>query len=410
MTTSDTAAAEPAATESRAPAWRGGFGRLWTAAVVSKFGDALRAAALPLLAASLTSDPVLVALVTACGYLPWLLFGLLGGAVADRVDQRRAMWTVDLARAALMAAFAAAVALGHASIALLIALAFALTTLQTLFDNAATALLPAVVPRAALGSANARLLTGQQIAGGFLAAPLVPVLLVAGTAAPYAVDAATYVLGAVLIASVRTGAPERAPRPAGATLRGDIAEGLRALWRDRVLRGLCVATTLCNIGMAALIATLVLHVTGWLDGGHGGYAAAVTAYGVGSVAGGVLAGRLSARTGRVRAVLAAGTVQAGCLAAMGLVRSLWVTVAAMALFGFMGLVWNSQQVTLMQERSPEAMLGRIGSAFRTLAIAGAPLGALLGGAAASAWGLNTPALLAAGLFAAAIASLAALIA
>ncbi|MFD5101385.1 MFS transporter [Streptomyces albidochromogenes] len=409
MTTSDTAAAEPAATESRAPAWRGGFGRLWTAAVVSKFGDSLRAAALPLLAASLTSDPVLVALVTACGYLPWLLFGLLGGAVADRVDQRRAMWTVDLARAALMAAFAAAVALGHASIALLIALAFALTTLQTLFDNAATALLPAVVPRAALGSANARLLTGQQIAGGFLAAPLVPVLLVAGAAAPYAVDAATYVLGAVLIASVRTGAPERAPRPAGATLRGDIAEGLRALWRDRVLRGLCVATTLCNIGMAALIATLVLHVTGWLDGGHGGYAAAVTAYGVGSVAGGVLAGRLSARTGRARAVLAAGTVQAGCLAVMGLVRSLWVTVAAMAVFGFMGLVWNSQQVTLMQERSPEAMLGRIGSAFRTLAIAGAPLGALLGGAAASAWGLNTPALLAAGLFAAAIASLAALI-
>ncbi|MGW7056565.1 MFS transporter [Streptomyces sp. NPDC054887] len=409
MTTHHAATAEPPATRSPAPAWRGAFGRLWTAAVVSKFGDALRAAALPLLAASLTSDPVLVALVTACGYLPWLLFGLLGGAVADRVDQRRAMWTVDLVRGALMAAFAVAVALGHASIALLIALALALTTLQTLFDNAATALLPSLVPEAALGSANARLLTGQQIAGGFLAAPLVPALLLAGAAFPYAVDAATYVLGAVLIASLRAPAPERAPRAAGATLRGDIAEGLRALWRDRVLRGLCVATTLCNVGMAALIATLVLHVTGWLDGGPGGYAAAVTAYGVGSVAGGVLAGRLSARIGRVGSVLAAGAVQAGCLAATGLVRELWVTVAALALFGFMGLVWNTHQVTLMQERSPAALLGRIGSAFRTLAIAGAPLGALLGGFAASAWGLNTPALLAAGLFAVGTASLAALI-
>ncbi len=75
----------------RAPAWRGGFGRLWSAAVVSRFGDALRTAALPLLAVRLTDDPLVIASVTACGYLPWLLFGLLGGAVADRVDQRRAM-------------------------------------------------------------------------------------------------------------------------------------------------------------------------------------------------------------------------------------------------------------------------------------------------------------------------------
>lgn len=70
------------------PAWRGGFGRLWTAAVVSRFGDALRTSALPLLAVSLTDDPLAIASVTACGYLPWLLFGLfglLGGAVADRV-------------------------------------------------------------------------------------------------------------------------------------------------------------------------------------------------------------------------------------------------------------------------------------------------------------------------------------
>lgn len=155
----------------RAPAWRGGFGRLWTAAVVSRFGDALRTAALPLLAVHLTDDPLVIASVTACGYLPWLLFGLLGGAIADRVDQRRAMWAVDAVRGTLMACFALAVGLGHASIVLLIALAFTLTTLQTLFDNASTALLPSLVDRAALGSANARLMTGQQLAGGLLASP-----------------------------------------------------------------------------------------------------------------------------------------------------------------------------------------------------------------------------------------------
>ena len=85
-------AAESAArTEPAAPAWRGGFGRLWSAAVVSRFGDGMRSAALPLLATSLTRSPLLVSLVTVAGFAPWLVLGLLGGALADRVDQRRAM-------------------------------------------------------------------------------------------------------------------------------------------------------------------------------------------------------------------------------------------------------------------------------------------------------------------------------
>ncbi|MGP4009004.1 MFS transporter [Streptomyces sp. 4N124] len=381
-----------------APTWRGGFGRLWSAAVLSSFGDALRTAALPLLAATLTERPMLIAAVTACGYLPWIVFGLLGGAVADRVDQRRAMWMVDAVRGLLVASFAAAVALGHASIALLIALAFALTTLQTLFDNASTALLPALVDRAALGSANARLMTGQRLAGGLLGAPVVPLLIAAGAAVPFAADAVTYLVAAALVATLRTAPPERKPRPAGSTLRREIAEGLRTLWRDRALRGLCAATALCNIGMGALIATLVLLVTGWLDAGTTGYAVAMTAYTVGSLAGGVAGGPLIARMGRVRGVLLAGIVQIGALVVMGSVRSLVGLAAALAVFGFMGMVWNVNTTTLMQQRSPAELLGRVSSAFRTVGVAGAPLGALLGGAVATTWGLNTPALLAAAFF------------
>ncbi|MCT7352851.1 MFS transporter [Streptomyces sp. 15-116A] len=388
-----------------APAWRGGFGRLWAAATLSSFGDALRTAALPLLAVTLTDEPLLIASVTACGYLPWIVFGLLGGAVADRVDQRRAMWTVDVLRGLLVAAFAVAVALGHASIGLLIALAFTLTTLQTLFDNAATALLPSLVPRDALGSANARLMTGQRLAGGLLGGPAVPLLLTAGAAAPFAVDAATYLLAAALIASLAAPAPERTPRPAGSTLRREIAEGLRTLVGDRALRALCAATALCNTGMGALIATLVILVTGWLDAGSTGYAAALTAYTVGSLAGGAANRRLVARLGRTRAVLLAGSAQTAALVAMGSVRHLGVLVAALAVFGFMGMLWNVNTTTLLQARSPAEMLGRVSSAHRTLAVAGAPLGALLGGAVADAWGPNTPALLAACFFVLSVAAL-----
>ncbi|MFD8387753.1 MFS transporter [Streptomyces sp. NPDC059680] len=384
--------------ERHAPAWRGGFGRLWTAAVVSRFGDALRGAALPLLAASLTDRPLLIASVTACGYLPWVVFGLLGGAIADRVDQRRAMWTVDAVRGLLMGSFAVAVALGHASIALLVALAFTLTTLQTLFDNAATALLPALVDGQALGSANARVMTGQNIAGGLLGAPVVPVLIAAGAAVPFAADSATFLAAAALVASLRTEAPERAAGPAGSSLRGEIAAGLRTLWHDRALRGLCTATALCNIGMGALIATLVVLVTGWLHAGTVGYAAATTAYTLGGLAGGALNRWVTARLGPLRTVLLAGAVQIGALVVMGSVRSLTALVVALAVFGCMGMLWNVNTTTLMQQRTPAGLLGRVSSAFRTLAVAGAPLGALLGGAVATAWGRNTPALLTAAFF------------
>ncbi|MGW5457646.1 MFS transporter [Streptomyces sp. NPDC003996] len=384
--------------ERHAPAWRGGFGRLWAAAVVSRFGDALRAAALPLLAASLTDRPLLIASVTACGYLPWIVFGLLGGAVADRVDQRRAMWAVDAVRGLLMGSFAVAVAWGHASIALLIALAFTLTTLQTLFDNAATALLPALVDGQALGSANARLMTGQTIAGGLLGAPVVPVLIAAGAAVPFAADSATFLVAAALVASLRTDAPERAAGAAGGGLRREIAAGLRTLWHDRALRGLCAATALCNIGMGALIATLVILVTGWLHAGTAGYAAATTAYTLGGLAGGALNRWVTARLGPLRTVLLAGAVQIGALVVMGSVRSLTALVAALAVFGCMGMLWNVHTTTLMQQRTPAGLLGRVSSAFRTLAVAGAPVGALFGGVVATVWGRNTPALLTAAFF------------
>ncbi|MDI3387387.1 MFS transporter [Streptomyces sp. B-S-A8] len=401
-----TGAAQTAvAAAERAPSWHGGFGRLWSAAIISRFGDSLRIAALPLLATTLTDEPTLVALVTACGYLPWMLFGLIGGAVADRVDQRRAMWAVDLVRGLLIGGFAVAVAFDQATIALLMILAFTLTTLQTLFDNAATALLPAVVGPEALGSANARLQTGQMLVSSFLATPAVPLLLAAGIAVPYAANAATYLLGAALIASLRTAPRERAAPLSGSTLRADIAEGVRILWRDRILRGLCLAATLCNVGVGGLIATLVLHVTGWLDAGATVYALCLSAYGVGSVVAGFCANRIGRRAGRLRSIFVAGLVQIVPLLAIGTIRSVWAVLLGLVVFGFMGMVWNVNQITLMQQRSPTDAIGRISAAFRTLSLGATPLGAALAGVAASAWGLNTPALLAAALFVLSVAAL-----
>jgi predicted MFS family arabinose efflux permease len=127
----------------------------------------------------------------------------------------------------------------------------------------------------------------------------------------------------------------------------------------------------------------------------------MTAYSAGSLAGGFLAQRIARRTGRVGALLSGCAVQTGSLLLIGSVRHVAALVAGMVLLGAMNMVWNVNQVTLMQQRSPASMAGRIAAAFRTASVSGAPLGAFLGGAAAGLYGLNGPALLAAVLFASA---------
>jgi predicted MFS family arabinose efflux permease len=401
MTSDTTPAPAPASVSTQAGR---GFGRLLGAAVASRFGDALRGAAVPLLAVGLTGSPFLVSLVAVFQFLPWLLFGLLGGAIADRVDQRRAMWAVDGLRAALMAGFAVVVWAGEARIWMLLVLSFALTTLQTVFDNAATALLPAVVPAGGLARANGRLMTGQEIAYRFVGGPLVPLALGVSLALPYAADAASFLAAAVLIATLRVSVPERAV-VRGRTLRHDIAEGVRAMWREQTLRALCVSAALANTGIGMLIGVLVVHITGWLGAGRTGYTVVLTSYGVGMVAAGALAHRIAGALGQVRALLAAGEVEVVALVAFGAVRSLAVAACALAVFGFASMVCMATEVTMIQQLSPEGMVARTSAAFRTLSVAGTPLGALLAGALAQTFALNTPVLAASALMAAGLAAL-----
>lgn len=137
----------------------------------------------------------------------------------------------------------------------------------------------------------------------------------------------------------------------------------------------------------------------------GGFVVAVTAYGADGVVGGLVRPGCRAGSPGVRALPAALGAQTCCLVVLGTVRSLPAAVAAMAPIGALGAVWNVNEVTLLQQRAPAGLLGRVGAANRTLSVAGAPLGALLGGVSAAAWGLGAPPLVAAALFCCAAAVL-----
>src|SRR4051794_30647844 len=244
----------------------GNFVRLWTAGAVSNLGDGVVLAAMPLLAASLSRSPTVVALVAAAGSLPWLLFSLVGGAIADRTDRRRTMSIVDGMRFVAMAALGIALLTDAESIVLLVIVSFALGMAETVFDNASQAILPSLVRADALETANGRLEGAQIVTNQFVGPPLGAWLFGLAAAAPFFLDAGSFLFAAGLVLTLRGSfRPER--DVAATSMRADIAEGIRWLVRHRVLRTLAIALGIINfVGMAAmtvlvLYARDVLHLT-----------------------------------------------------------------------------------------------------------------------------------------------------
>jgi hypothetical protein len=180
----------------------GSFWRFWAAATTSMLGDGIRFAALPLLAAAVTRRPLPVAVVTLSATVPWLLFGLYAGVAVDRLNRRVVMVAVNAARALTVGALAVVVATDHVSLPVLYAVAFVVGTGEVFYDLAAAAFLPAIVAADRLTVANARLISAQILGRDLVGAAVGGLLFAASRAVPFSIDAATFAISAVLIASV----------------------------------------------------------------------------------------------------------------------------------------------------------------------------------------------------------------
>ena len=121
------------------------FGRLLVASAASNLADGALQTVMPLVALGITRDPGAFATVTLVGRLPWLLFALPAGALADRLDRRRTMVLVDAGRVVVLGALTLVVAAGREELWMLCAVAFALGCGETLFDTAAQSILPSLV-------------------------------------------------------------------------------------------------------------------------------------------------------------------------------------------------------------------------------------------------------------------------
>jgi MFS family permease len=360
------------------------FWRLYAASAVSNLADGINRVALPLLATTLTRDPVLVAGLTSLAFLPWLLFALPAGAVVDRVDRTRAMAVANTVRAVVLGALAVTVLTGTASLVVLYAVAFVIGAAETVYDSAARAVLPQVVRREQLDRGNGLLTTAEEASQGFVGAPLGSVLFALAVAAPLLTTAAGFLLAALLVLTIA--GTHRPVRDAGprTTIRRDVAEGVGWLWRHRFLRGLTLVSASTSLVQSMTTGVLVLYALDDLGVGEAGYGLLLTAAGIGAVVGGLTAAPLAGRIGRTGTLVAGSVVAAAATAAMGLTDD---AVVAGVLFGVGTagvLFWNVLTMSLRQALIPAELFGRVQGGYRTLVWGGIPLGALLGGVLADA--------------------------
>jgi MFS family permease len=374
---------------------RGGLGpefrKLWTANAISNLGDGVTFVAGPLLAASLTRDPLLVAGLAFAQRLPWLLFSLVSGALVDRLDRRRLMATVDVARCLLLGLLGVAVLLDAATIPLLYAVFFAVGVAETLFDNASVSILPSVVARERLPKANGRLLGARVVAEDLAGPPLGGVLFAAAAAVPFLLDAGTFAAAAALVAAMRgrfrVERPEEAPPT---TLRSEIAEGVRWLWRNRLLRILALAIGLMNVTLMATASILVLYARERLGLGPAGYGLLFSSMAVGGIAASLVVERIVGWLGPATTMRVGLLIEASTHLVLALARSPLVVGAILALFGFHAITWNVTSISLRQELVPERLLGRVNSAYAVFSSGGTALGAVVGGLLARRFGLTAP--------------------
>jgi MFS family permease len=387
-----------------------GFARLWTASVVSNTGDGVSAVALPLLAETLTRQPLLFAGVTVANRLPWLLFSLQAGAIADRVDRRRLKAGVNALRAVLVAGLATAVMVDLDSIWLLYAVGFGLGVAETVFDNASQAILPAIVTREHLERANGRLMAGEIVTNQFLGPPLGGFLFGITAAVPILFDAGTFAVSAVLIASLG-GVLATRPRSVGQQrprMRADIVEGLRWLRDHRLLRSLALLLGAMNFTSTMLFAVFPLYAVGSQSalGLSGlGFGVLLTVSAVGSTLASILSGRLVARFGRGPILWTTLTASVVVPIAIAATADVVVVGMAFAVFGASAVLWNVITVSLRQTIIPDRLLGRVNSVYRFLGWGTMPLGSLASGVSASLWGVRTTFVLAGLLMAVPIALL-----
>ena len=364
---------------------QGGFLRFWTAETVSGFGSAVTTIALQVLVLeTLDGTAGDVGLLNGARWLPYLVLGLVVGALVDRRRRRPVLVVTDLGRAVLLGAIPLLWVVDRLTLPVLLGFMVVFGTLSLFSDAASQSILPRLVERRHLLSANARL--DQSSAVAQTSGPVIGGALVTVLGAPVAVlvDAVSYLVSGVLVATVKV-TETVSPRGEGLGMRREIGDGLRWIYRHPVLAPLAVSTHGWFLFNSMLGTVFVPFVLQGLDLSAFQLGLTLAAAGVGGLVGSLLSTRLGLRYGAGRTVLASRFAQPVAWAVIALASQSPYVVGVLALgqflYGFTLGAENANEMGYWQAVTPDELQGRTNatrrSINRAMIVVGAPLGGFL---------------------------------
>jgi MFS family permease len=372
-----------------APARLGrGFRWLLASSRITYLGDGITLAAGPLLVASQTLNPLAIAMAALLQRLPWLVFGLYAGAVADRVSRRAIVITTGLARVIILTLLTALIITHRVDTAVVLAALFLFGVNETFAETTAATLLPMLVDKRDLGIANSRTLAGVIVGSQMAGPPIGAALFAAGMALPFISEAVCVLAGVLLLMRIQL--PALTERVQASRVREEIREGWRWLWAHPAVRTLAITIFTFNITFGAAWSVLVLYARQRLGMGAVGFGLITTASAVGGLAGTASYGWLEKR-------VPLGVIMRGGLIietlthlALALTRWMWLALIVFTIFGAHAFIWGTTSTSVRQRAVPADFQGRVSSVYLTGVVGGIVIGSALGGAVASVWGITAP--------------------
>ena len=355
---------------------------------VTNLGDGITLAAGPLLVASQTHNPLAVAMAAFLQRLPWLLFGLYAGVVADRLNRRAIVITTGLVRVAILLLLTASILTHRVDIAVVLAALFLFGVTETFGDTTTTTLLPMLVDKPDLGIANSRAMTGLVVWNQLVGPPVGAALFAAGRALPFVSESVCVLAGVLLIWRVRL--PGHGARGRSARVRDEIREGWSWLWAHAAVRTLAITIFTFNVTFGAAWSVLVLYARERLGMGAVGFGLISTAMAVGGLLGAASYGWLE-RHVRLGVIMRGGLIiETLTHLALALTRWAWFALIVFVIFGAHAFIWGTTSTSVRQRAVPAQFQGRVGSVYLTGVVGGIVIGSALGGLVASVWGVTAP--------------------
>ena len=370
------------------------FNRLFSASAISNLADGLLAVAAPLLAITLTKNPVLISMLSALVMLPWLLFAIPIGLIVDRVDKRLLITFTNSLRFVIAGLLALAIATDFVTIYWLFLAAFLIGISEVASDTASQSLIPVILEKKHFERANSRLNIAETVIQNFIGGPLSGFLYATAVVLPFVLNSAGFLIAAIFVflipAHLITESRDETKEPAEKkSFIGDIKFGLKYLWSDPDLRGLVTITTSLGFFYSLSMSTMILFITEVLGLQAKFFGVLMAGAGSGAIIGALLTPRISKKFGRGKVLALAIFMSSVTVLFQAFSPNYWV-------FGVVGFVssffitnWNILLMSCYQVLIPKELYGRIHGARRTFVWGMMPLGAFLGGVIAQG-GLRLP--------------------